>query len=144
MLVRKSTKKKLLRDAQTEAAKLREANLLAAGADSETARETLRILAAAQSKASAGQLTLAAAHAPLSEIAKAGGTAGEIRQWSIREWVTEWLDARLPVTARTANLGLIRVVPAVLPHSGSRRQSEQAENPGGARLARWNPWPFVP
>jgi integrase len=100
VLVRKSTKEKLLRKAQTEAAKLREADLRAAGADDDTARETLRILAEAQGKATAGELTIAAARVMLLELAKAGGT-GEIRLWTVREWVNEWLAARLPVTAAT-------------------------------------------
>ena len=98
VLVRKSTRKKLLREAQTEAAKLRAADLLAAGADDDTSRKTLRILAEAQEKASAGELTIATARQLLQEIAKSAGT-GEIRQWTVREWIDEWFAARLPVVA---------------------------------------------
>jgi integrase len=36
------------------------------------------------------------------DIAKAGGAAGEIRLWTIREWVEEWFAARLPVVAESS------------------------------------------
>ena len=98
VLVRKSTKKKLQREAQTEAAKLREADLRVAGADDDTMRATLRILAEAQEKACAGELTIAVARQLLLDIARAAGT-GEIRQWTVREWVDDWFTARLPVVA---------------------------------------------
>lgn len=95
--MRKSTGKQLKREAETAAADLREADLREAGAGDENSRISLRILAEAQEKATKGELTTAAARALLLEMARKAGN--EVRVWTVREWVEEWMAARIPLVS---------------------------------------------
>ena len=98
VLVRKSTGKQLKRDAETAAADLREADLREAGAGEEKARVSLRLLSEAQEKSARGELTVVAARALLLQMARDAGS--EVRVWTVREWVEEWMAARLPVVSK--------------------------------------------